>query len=169
MRGVQGIAPGARKTAQPHASLLSSLSVRAQRRTPSRRPRGRQLSRMPGNSSTFLTLARSDHDLRKRWRPTKADRTGACFPRAQRGRPSAPVRACAKRESPTARRRRRASTSPRYQFCTCQPRARAALSNLRSGLTATGTSTFASNGRSVMLSLKKVTLSKPMPYFSSST
>src|SRR4051812_40797976 len=44
-----------------------------------------------------------------RWRPTTADRTGACFPPAQRGWPSATVRACAKRESPTARRRRRAS------------------------------------------------------------
>src|SRR6478735_5533717 len=30
-----------------------------------------------------------------RWRPTKADRTGACCSRAQRGRPSVPVRACA--------------------------------------------------------------------------
>jgi len=57
--------------------------------------RAKPLSRMPGNTSTFLTLARSDHDLRTRWRPTKADRTGACFPRAQPERPSATVRACA--------------------------------------------------------------------------
>src|SRR6185369_15382747 len=41
------------------------------------------------------TLAGSDHDLRMRWRPTRTDRTGACFGWAQRGRPSATVRACA--------------------------------------------------------------------------
>ena len=32
----------------------------------SRRARGRQYSRVPGNTSSFLTLARSDHDLRMR-------------------------------------------------------------------------------------------------------
>src|SRR6478735_1714209 len=51
----------------------------------------------------------SSHLSANEARPTKADRTGACFPRAQRERPGATVRACAKRKSPAARRRRRAS------------------------------------------------------------
>ena len=49
-----------------------------------------------------------------------------------------------------------------------QARARAARKSRRSGFTAMGTSTLESSGRSVMLSLKKVTLSKPMPWRSSS-
>ncbi len=54
----------------------------------SRRARGGQVSRMLGNTSSSLTWARSDHELRMRWGPRRTDRTGACFPRAQRGRPS---------------------------------------------------------------------------------
>ena len=53
--------------------------VRAKRRTPRAAARAKQLSRMHGNTSSFLTLARSDRDQRMRWRPTRTDRTGACY------------------------------------------------------------------------------------------
>ncbi|HEY1533023.1 MAG TPA: hypothetical protein VGF76_03365, partial [Polyangiaceae bacterium] len=59
--------PGAR--AAPHASrrarakqLSHPARVRAQRRTPRAAARAKQLSRMPGNTSSSLTLAGSDHD-----------------------------------------------------------------------------------------------------------
>jgi hypothetical protein len=77
--------------------------VRAQRSTLRAAARAKQLSRMPGTTSTFLTLARSDHDFRMRWRPTRTDRTGACFPQARRDRPSGHQPRLRKRKSPTAR------------------------------------------------------------------
>ena len=40
-------------------------------------------------------MAGSDHDPPTRRRPTRTDRTGACFPSTTRGRPSYPSRACA--------------------------------------------------------------------------
>ena len=54
--------------------------------------------------------------------PTTADRTGACFPRARRDRPSASQPSVRQRESPTARRRRRASSSKTLQVTTRLPR-----------------------------------------------
>src|SRR4051812_14819353 len=59
------------------------------------------------------SLGRKDHDQPKRWRPTKPTERAHAFPQRQRGRPNAPVRPSAKRESPAARRRRRASFSSR--------------------------------------------------------
>jgi len=50
--------------------------------------RAKESSRVLGNSSSWLTLARSDHDQPLRRRPTRTDRTGACFPASRRGRPS---------------------------------------------------------------------------------
>jgi len=67
------LAPGARKTAQPHAASfllpvraqrrtpLGLLSVRAQRRTPSRRARGGQPSRMPPPSFSPLGARAAPH------------------------------------------------------------------------------------------------------------
>jgi len=77
--------------------------VRAKRSTLRAGARAKEFSRLPGNSSTWLTLARSDRDPRMRWRPTTADRTGACFPSAKRDRPSGHQPPLRKRESPTAR------------------------------------------------------------------
>jgi len=109
--------PGARRA--PHASRPSAREadpppapVRAERRTPRARARAKELSRLlfsrcarsaarfapkraPSSSAACpepkraRSLGGPDHDQRMRWRPTRADRTGACDLKAQRERPSA--------------------------------------------------------------------------------
>ena len=60
-----------------HSSVMSGVKrrcsqtwVRTKCSTLRAPARGQRFSRMPGNSSSSLTLARSDHDQRMRWRPT---------------------------------------------------------------------------------------------------
>ena len=104
----------ARSAERSNATLPTNFGARPKGAARSRRARGRaSAAACPEIRRGQPTLAGSDHDLRMRWRPTRTDRTGACFPSAsaraaKRHRPN--VR---KRESPTARRRRRVSFSTR--------------------------------------------------------
>ena len=96
------------------ATLPTNSGARAAQHA-SRRARGRHQQPHSRELNELEDFGRPDHDLPSRRRPTRTDGTGACFPSAsaraaQRYRPS--VR---KRESPTARRRRRASLSTRVQ------------------------------------------------------
>jgi hypothetical protein len=98
-----------------NATLPTNSGARRRRRTLAPGAREASTAACPEIRRGQPTLAGSDHDPRMRWRPTRTDRTGACFPSAsaraaQRHRPS--VR---KRKSPTARRRRRVSISTRGQ------------------------------------------------------
>ena len=67
-----------------------------------------------------------------RWRPTTADRTGACFPKAKRDRPSATSRACANTSLPPRASRRRASPSPRRRRLCRASTQHATINNLSS-------------------------------------
>ena len=76
----------ARKALQPPAGLALRCARSAARIAP-----GRALgstAACPGMRRGQPTLAGQDHDLPTRRRPTRTDRTGACFPLARRGRPS---------------------------------------------------------------------------------
>jgi len=99
------LSTGAARAAQcPHPSVRKRESPTARRR---RRASFARAGRAEDSSAACPeirrgqpTLAGSDHDQPIRSRPTKADRPGACFPSAQRGRPSAPIRACANESLP---------------------------------------------------------------------
>ena len=65
------VCPPAREAPRPlpherSNATLPTNSVRAKRRTLRAPARAKHFSRMPGNSSSSLTLARSDRDLRMR-------------------------------------------------------------------------------------------------------
>ena len=74
---------------------------------------------MPGSTSSSLTLARSDHDQRKRWRPTRAGETGACFPSSSASRHTHPAE-----RAPTRLSNRAPSRAPRVSLrsALCTPR-----------------------------------------------
>src|SRR3954447_22652331 len=59
------------------------------------------------SEKSWMARSRSANKMADRRQPTER---APAFHGLQRGRPSARVRACAKRESPAARRRRRASS-----------------------------------------------------------
>ncbi len=115
--------PSARQATRPPAfsPLVESLSSRPSAREGAQPPafspraaaRAKELSRLPGNTSSWRTLAGSDHDPRMRWRPTRTDRTGACFPSASARAAQRPVRACANESLQPRAVRRRASLPPR--------------------------------------------------------
>ena len=81
--GVARFAPGAREAAQPHSR----------------------------NQKELKDFGKPDHDLPIKRRPTTADRAGACFPRAKRGRPSGDQPSVRKTRVSKPRAERRASLS----------------------------------------------------------
>jgi len=124
----------ARQTVQPHARLRLALPLGA-RAAPhaSRRARAKQFSRMPGTTTSdksWKTRSRSANEMADLQR---ADRTGACFPTASARAAQRPRPSVRKRESPAARRRRRAALTPRVfrrsRVRARRPRRRAPLSS----------------------------------------
>jgi len=105
-----GTTPKSRNTVLDARSRTSGATrrcpqtlVRAKRSTLRAEARAKQLSRMPGNTSSSLTLARSDHDLRMRLGAQKLTEQAHAFHGLERGRPRATVRACANESLKTAR------------------------------------------------------------------
>ncbi len=98
----------AASTERSRTTLLTNSGAREAQHA-SRRSARQALQPHARNQNELEDFGRTDRDLDVMSRPTRTDRTGACFPSARRDRPSGHQPRVRKRESPTARRRRRAS------------------------------------------------------------